>query len=186
MTLGSFPGGKKIPCIWLLMAIFVWTGAGCGYRLADRSRTQPKVAVTLSIPVLKNTTTTPRIEQILTRALIERFSQNSSMDISSDDKQGDIVLEGVVTSLHSAPILFGQEGFANTFLLSIQTSVKITRKSDGKVIMDMPNFLFRDQYQINPDVRHFFSEQNPAMDRIARDFASTVVALCMENLQAVD
>ncbi len=168
------------------MAIFAWTSAGCGYRLADRSRTQPKVTTALAIPVLKNTTNTPRIEQILTRALIERFSENSSMDISSDDKQGDLVLEGVVTSLNSSPILFGQEGFANTFLLSIQASVKIIRKSDGKVIIDMPNFLFRDQYQINPDVQHFFSEQNPAMDRIARDFASTVVALCLENLQTID
>lgn len=186
MTLDSFRWERKIPFVCLLTAIFAWTGSGCGYRLADRSHTQPKVAATLAIPVLKNTTTTPRIEQILTLALIERFSENSSMDISSDDKQGDIVLEGVVTSLNSAPILFGQEGFANTFLLSIQASVKITRKSDGKVIMDMPNFLFRDQYQINPDVRHFFSEQNPAMDRIARDFASTVVALCMENLHTID
>jgi hypothetical protein len=183
MSIHCIVSKRRIFLTLFSLFFYFLTICGCGYRIADRLPSPSKIATTIAIPVLKNTTTTPRVEQILTRALIERFSENSTMNVSSEPQNGDFLFQGVVTSLNSSPILFGKEGFAHTFLLSIQTSVKITRKSDGKVILDQPSFLFRDQYQINPDVHQFFSEQNPAMERIARDFASSVVVLCMENLR---
>lgn len=154
----------------------------CGYHLAGNQIGRPDAPGSLSIPVLKNVTTSPQVEQVFTRALREQFSERTSMRITSQASEADWLLEGTIISLSSTPILFGKEGFANTFLLTVQASIKITQKKDGKVILNNTNFLFRDQYQINSQVRQFFSEQNPALARIARDFAASVYALFRENL----
>src|SRR2546425_8863517 len=34
------------------------------------------------------------------------------------------------------------------------------------------NFLFRERYEVSTDVPSFFEEQDPALDRLARDFAA--------------
>ena len=43
------------------------------------------------------------------------------------------------------------------------------------------SYLFREQYVINVDVRNFFSELNPALGRIADDFAASVVTTVLES-----
>ena len=41
--------------------------------------------------------------------------------------------------------------------------------------------MFRDQYVINVDVENFFSELNPALERIGQDFAASVVVGILEG-----
>jgi hypothetical protein len=41
--------------------------------------------------------------------------------------------------------------------------------------------VFRNQYQISSDVQSFFEEQDPALDRMSRDFAAQIVANVTEN-----
>ncbi len=43
------------------------------------------------------------------------------------------------------------------------------------------NYLFREAYEISTDPTSFFDEQDPALDRMAKDFASRLVADVMEN-----
>jgi len=43
------------------------------------------------------------------------------------------------------------------------------------------NFLFRNEYEISTDLNSFFEEQDPALDRLARDFASRLVSSILEN-----
>jgi hypothetical protein len=39
----------------------------------------------------------------------------------------------------------------------------------------------RNEYEISTDVKSFFEEQDPALDRLARDFAQRLVAAITEN-----
>jgi hypothetical protein len=41
--------------------------------------------------------------------------------------------------------------------------------------------VFRDEYQIPTDVKSFFEEQDPALERMSRDLASHVVSNVLEN-----
>jgi len=41
---------------------------------------------------------------------------------------------------------------------------------------------FEGAYQLSDDPQSFFNEENPAVDRIARDFAQTIVSTIMEGL----
>ncbi len=164
---------------WLLLWSLAF--AGCGYHLAGRPPGTPDAIRTFCILPLKNRTTIPRVEQILTRGLVEQFSERSAMTVTSERAGADAVLEAEVTGISATPILYGKEGFANTYLVTIWTSVRITRSKDGKVIFENPSFQFRDQYLINSDIRNFFPEQNVTMERMARDFASSIAAAFRET-----
>ncbi len=41
--------------------------------------------------------------------------------------------------------------------------------------------VFRDEYQISSDVQSFFEEQDPAIERMSRDFAAQLVSNVTEK-----
>ena len=53
--------------------------------------------------------------------------------------------------------------------------------SNDKILYHTDNFVFRSEYEISTDVTSFFSEQDPALDRVAKDFAQRLVAAVVEN-----
>jgi hypothetical protein len=75
----------------------------------------------------------------------------------------------------------GRSGFASTFQVTITVSVALKDRKSGETVFQENGLLFRDQYVINVDVEEFFSEQNPALGRIANDFASSVVTTMLED-----
>jgi len=50
-----------------------------------------------------------------------------------------------------------------------------------KVLFTNPNYTFREQYQISQNPSALFEEQDPALDRLARDLARTLVTEILEN-----
>jgi hypothetical protein len=48
------------------------------------------------------------------------------------------------------------------------------------VLFENPSYLFHDQYEISRDLTSFFQEDSPAVDRLSRDFARTLVANILE------
>jgi hypothetical protein len=40
---------------------------------------------------------------------------------------------------------------------------------------------FRNEYQISSDVKSFFQEQDPALERMSHDFAAQIVSNVMEG-----
>ena len=54
-------------------------------------------------------------------------------------------------------------------------------RQSQEVLYANPNYIFREQYEITGDVASFFEEREPALDRLARDFAATLVSAVLEN-----
>ena len=52
---------------------------------------------------------------------------------------------------------------------------------DGRVLYQNNSLIFREQYQSTQDVSSFIQEDGPAIQRVARDFAQTVVANILES-----
>jgi hypothetical protein len=66
-------------------------------------------------------------------------------------------------------------------LIQVHMLVHLDQRDSDKVLYRNDNYLFRQQYQISSDVPEFFDEQDPALDRMAHDFASNLVADILEN-----
>jgi hypothetical protein len=49
------------------------------------------------------------------------------------------------------------------------------------VLFHTDNFILRNQYEVSTDLKSFFEEQDPALDRLAQDFAQRLVAAVTEN-----
>jgi outer membrane lipopolysaccharide assembly protein LptE/RlpB len=158
------------------------TVAGCGYHVAGRSSSIPKSIHVIAVPALENKTTSYRIEQRLTTATVHEFLAKTSYRVVPDPANGDAVLRGKVLSVEAAPLLFDTAtGRATTMLVTVKCEITFEERETGKVLYHTDNFLFRNQYEISTDVKSFFEEQDPALERLAQDFAARLVAAVTEN-----
>ncbi|MBI4457038.1 MAG: LptE family protein [Acidobacteria bacterium] len=150
----------------------------CGYRV---NTPVPSIAgiQTLAIPTFKNLTSVFQVEQRLTRALIEEFSRRSTYKITSTESGADATIQGEVLTMSAAPVIVGNESFGTTFLVTLNARVRMVNLRTNEVLFRNDNYLFREEYVINRDIKQFFSEMNPALDRMARDFAQSVAATVM-------
>jgi outer membrane lipopolysaccharide assembly protein LptE/RlpB len=166
----------------LLMLLMAALQAGCGYHVAGHSNSLPKSIHVIAVTALENKTTSYRIEQKLTSATVHEFLARTPYKIVSNAANGDAVLRGTVVSVEAVPLLFDtQTGRATTMLITVKCEVSLTERDTDKVLYHSENFVFRNEYEISTDVPSFFEEQDPALDRLAQDFARKLVAAVVEK-----
>jgi outer membrane lipopolysaccharide assembly protein LptE/RlpB len=170
---------RKVLCGAMILAA---STSGCGYHVAGRSNSLPKSIRVIAVPALENKTASYRIEQRLTTATVHEFLAKTSYRVVSNPANGDAVLRGKVLSVEAAPLLFDTAtARATTMLVTVKCEVTLEERETGKILYHSDNFLFRNQYEISTDVKSFFEEQDPALDRLAQDFAARLVAAVTEN-----
>ena len=169
----------RILCALTFAAMY---SAGCGYHVAGHSSALPKSIHVIAVPALENKTTSYRLEQKLTAATVHEFLAKTTYKVVSNPEAGDAVLRGKVVSLEAVPLLFDTTtGRATTMLVTVKCEVTFTESATQKVLYHSDNFIFRNQYEISTDLKSFFEEQDPALDRLAQDFAARLVAAVTEN-----
>ena len=154
----------------------------CGYHTAGHLSKLPTTVKTIAIPVFTNQTQTYRVEQVLSAAVVQEFNTRTRFHIVPDiSADADAVLRGAVTSASAAPLTYDSKtGRASTALITVRMSVSLVDRK-GTVLFDNPNYIFREQYQVSREVSSFFEEDAPALDRLARDFARTLVSSVVEE-----
>jgi outer membrane lipopolysaccharide assembly protein LptE/RlpB len=177
-----FAKNVRTVAIAALLPLAAVAFVGCGYHVAGRGDALPKSIHVIAIPALENQTTSYRIEQRLTAATIHEFLASTPYKIVSQPADGDALLKGKVLSLEAVPLLFDTTtGRATTMLVTVKCEVTLTQTATQKVLYHTSNFVFRSEYEISTNLTSFFEEQDPALDRLAHDFASRLVAAVTEN-----
>jgi hypothetical protein len=155
---------------------------GCGYHVAGHASQLPAEWTDIAVPAFKNDTTTYRIEQRMTEAVIREFITRTKYRVVQDPKSADAVLHGEVLSIETDPVLFqATTGEVTTMLVTVHTKVELIDNKTEKPVYKNDDMVFRDEYQISTDVKSFFQEQDPALDRMSRDLASHLVSNVLEN-----
>jgi outer membrane lipopolysaccharide assembly protein LptE/RlpB len=174
------PFSKNFDAVLALAAAVIL--AGCGYHVAGRAANLPSDWKTIAIPAFKNDTTRYRIEQRFTAAVIRQFLERTKFHIVQDPKAADAVLHGEVISIETDPVLFDvRTGEVTTMLVAVHTKVELIDNQSQKTVYQNNDMVFRDEYQISSDVQSFFEEQDPALERMSRDFASQLVSNVTEK-----
>ena len=180
MKRGSFP-------VSMAAAMLALSFVGCGYRTAGHFSTMPKNVHVIAVPAMENKTSTYRVEQKLTAATIHELLVKTNYHVVSDPNGGDAVLTGKVLRMEVVPLLFqtptssSNIAQATAMLVTMTCEVTLKDRATEKVLYHNENFLFRNEYQLSTDVRSFFQEGDPALDRMAQDFAARLVAAVTEN-----
>ena len=163
-----------------VLAALVLLCASCGYHAAGSvSRLAPDVQV-IAVPAFTNQTHTYHVETGLTAAVIRELNTRTKYRVVQTSEGADAVLTGTVVSAELAPVNYdSQTGRAASGLVTVIARVTLTAR-DGRVLYSNPNYVFRDQYQISNELATFFEEQGPALSRLERDFARTLVSNILE------
>lgn len=162
------------------MAI-LFISSGCGYRIRSSVGALPTGIQSLGVPTFRNLTAQYKIEQLITSAVLKEFSARTRARIDSSNSGVDAVLLGEVLDVSSSPVTFGDQKFGSAFMVTVRISAKLVRKKDSSIIWQKQDFMYRERYVLNSVVRDFFSEENPALGRLSRDFAASLVSAILEN-----
>jgi outer membrane lipopolysaccharide assembly protein LptE/RlpB len=157
-------------------------GVACGYHTAGHATAIPQDVHTIAIPAFVNQTHTYKIEQMLTAAVVrEMVTRTNYHVVSRADDDADATLRGTVLSTYTTPLTYDSTtGRAASVLVVISVSVSLQDKQ-GKVLYQNPSYLFREQYEVSRDPNSFFEEDTPALQRLSRDFAQTLVSNILEG-----
>ncbi|TAM81801.1 MAG: hypothetical protein EPN47_10325 [Acidobacteria bacterium] len=165
-----------------LAACSILLTVACGYRVAGTAARLPPDIRTIAIPVFTNKSTRFRIEQKVAAAVTREFIDRTSYRVTPDPTGADAELKGTIISVHSGVLTFDPNtGRATTFQIQVTANVELVDLHTKRVLFSNPNYIFREQYQESQSTAALFEEDEPALDRLSRDFARTLVTDIVEN-----
>jgi outer membrane lipopolysaccharide assembly protein LptE/RlpB len=170
---------KRFYAAWL---VAVAAATGCGYHTGGHPAQLPENVKTIAVPAFVNTTSTYRIEQMLTAAVVREFTTRTHYHILNNSSEAaDATLTGTVISTSASPLTYNSTtGQAASVLVVVSMKVSFTDRQ-GKVLYQNPSYLFREQYEVSQDIASFFEEDSPAYRRLSQDFARTLVSNILEG-----
>lgn len=114
-----------------------------------------------------------RLTEAVTREIIKR---GRGVKVQGTREGADAVIEGTIRDFTFSGTVLNNQGRARVYEVSITSAVTIRDLRNNKIIYDNQNFIFRDSFEFSQDPRSFFNEEDPAVLRIARAFAESVVS----------
>jgi len=156
--------------------------AACGYHTAGHAAALPSSVQTIAIPAFVNQTQTYKIEQRLTAAVVREMVTRTHYHILNEPSDSaDATLRGTVITTSTSPLTYdSQSGRASSALVVVTAKVILTDRQ-GKILYENPSYLFREEYQVSQELSSFFEEDSPALERLSREFAHTLVSNVLEG-----
>jgi len=172
---------RNLRCCWLVFAFALALFTGCGYHTSGQAVRLPGDLHTIYVPMFENTTQTFRVEQVMTAAVVQELrSRTNYRIVSKNDGEADATLLGLVNYTANSPLTYDSvTGRISSSIVTIGMKVSLVGKS-GKVLWDNPNYTYREQYQVSRDTASFFDESSSAFQRIATEFAKSLVSNLLE------
>jgi len=166
----------------LLSALCLLFFPACGYHVAGTASRIPPDVKTIAVPPFKNLSSTFRIEQQLTSAVTREFLERTHFRILPNPPDADAVLKGTVKDVRARAITFDvNTGRATSLQVRVTAEVKLEDLHSHKILFSNSNYVFREEYQVSESPSALFQEDRPALDRLARDLARTLVTDILEN-----
>src|SRR6202051_1083406 len=111
----------------LLLFVFLFLNAGCGYHTAGHVVQLPENVRTIAVPAFKNETLTYRIEQMLTASVVREFTTRTHYRIVNDTgADADATLRGTVLSTTASPLTYDtSSGQAASILVVVSMKVSL-------------------------------------------------------------
>ncbi len=124
-----------------------------------------------------------RVESRFTEAVTKEIIKRGRGLIVQGTRNGaDAVVEGTIRSFSFSGVLLDRQGRARVYEVSIIAAVTIRDLRENKILYDNQNFIFRDSFEFSEDPRSFFNEEDPAVERMSRAFAESVVSTIVNGL----
>lgn len=164
-------------CSFLLLAL------GCGYHTVRSATHLPPDIGSIDVPIFKTNVENYHTEVAFTQAVVQELSSRTKDRVTESDRPqaADATLHGTILTETYTPLTYNsQTGQSSSYLITVTASVVLTDAS-GKILYSNDHFRFRSQYQETADLSSFIQEDSPAVQRMARDFAQSLVSDLLES-----
>jgi hypothetical protein len=167
---------------FLFMLFFVCGFAEC-YKPVTKNQL-PKHIKTVAVPAFQNNALRYKIESRFTEAVVnELIHRGRGLRVQGSREGADAVIEGVIKSFSYGGVLLDDQGRARIFEVTIEAAVTVRDQTENRVLYDNQNFVFRGEFEFANDPRNFFNEEDPAVQRMARNFAESIVSTLINAVQ---
>ena len=139
---------------------------------------------TVAVPAFQNDALRYKLESRFTGAVIdELIHRGRGLKVQGDREGADAVIEGVMKNFMFSGVLLDDKGRARIFEVTIVAAITVRDQTQNRVLYDNQNFVFRGEYEFANDPRNFFSEEDPAVQRMARSFAESIVSTLINAVE---
>jgi outer membrane lipopolysaccharide assembly protein LptE/RlpB len=158
--------------------------AGCGYSLAGRGSALPAHIRTIGVPLFTNATTVFDVEQTLTQRVRLEFIGRGRYRVVPDEAGVDATLKGDITGISIRPTAFDSNQQASRYEITVVVKVEFRDLANDKLLYENPAQTFKEEYEVttaqSADAQSFLGQNSNALERLATDFAKTVVSAVLE------
>lgn len=163
--------------------------SGCGYALAGRGSSLPATIQSVGIPLFGNATPVFELEQLLTERVRMEFLSRGKYRVMPDATGTDAALTGEITSVTISATSYNSQQLASRYAFSMTVKVEFRDLKTNRVLYENPALSFREEYEVaaatsgtgaNPDASAFLGQNADAKERMATEFARSVVASILE------
>ena len=170
---------------WLRSAVLLalLSSIACGYSLAGRGSFLPPHIRTIGVPLFTNSTTVPDIERRVTDRVRSELIGRGKYKVLPTASGADAVIVGEIVSIAFVPSGTNNQRQATRYQVLLVAKVEFRDATDNRVIWSNPSMQFRDDTEISStttDPTAFFGQDANALDRIAAEFARTLVSAILE------
>jgi hypothetical protein len=171
-----------VACALVLCAM---ASGACGYSLAGRGSFLPDYIRNIGVPAFTNNTTVFDVDRRVTEKVRAELTGRGKYKVFPTEPGNDAVLTGEISSISIVPVAFNQQQQASRYALVLSARVEFKDLKSGKVLWANPAMQFREEFAPSTgtavsDASAFFGQDVNALDRLATEFARSVVSALLE------
>ena len=177
---------RRAAALWLLLPLL-----GCGYTLEGRGIAQDPSIKKIGVPLFKDTTGKPGLDQKVTEHVIAELLKRGHFDVVQDSSGVDALVEGSITNYRAVPVGFSNEGGgsgggknknieASRYAIVLTVAVKYSKPGVTEPIWQTDQLSVRDESDVGDDPNAFFDREDQVIERLTQNLAKTLVAQMLE------
>jgi hypothetical protein len=141
------------------------------------------------VPLFRDTTGKPNLDQMITRKVIEELLRRGRFDVVQQATGVDALVDGEIVSYNATPVGFegGREvanqntqSQASRYAVTVTARVKYIKVGASEPMWANDSFTFRDEYDVGSDPSSFVDLEGPALLRLSIAFARSLVSTMLE------
>ncbi len=153
----------------------------CGYRLAGTGSTLPSYIKKVYIPPFKNNTTRAEVETFMTSAVRDEIARRGKKVVDNIE-DADAELLGSIDKFYVFPVGITTGGESRRFSVSVTGKFVLKDIKTNKVLFSSSSYTFRDEYEAQgAGATNFLSLQSETIEKIAKNFAKSIVSTILEG-----
>jgi archaellum component FlaF (FlaF/FlaG flagellin family) len=174
MSLGFLPARLAI------LVLGVLTLGGCaGYRVGNTSGRDLQGVRSVYVPMAKNTSLVPDLQQTVTNAIVQRFNTDGTLEVNQSPN-ADSEIDVVVTNIQSTAVRSSTSDILVTaeYQLTIQATATYVNRRLGRKIFENYSVTGSTSFFTQSDIQE---GERQALPLAAEDLANNVVKLVTEG-----